>query len=76
VGHWYENVLLMGVVYLFFAAYSPWIAVLAVGAIYLFEILIDNSYARLTWQWTLKTSWAVTLVLGVVNVLVLYYFYP
>ncbi len=76
VGHWYENVLLMGLVYLFFAAYSPWIAILAVGAIYLFEILIDNSYARLTWQWTLKTSWAVTLVLGVVNVLVLYYFHP
>ncbi len=75
VGHWYENILLMGLVYLFFAAYSPWIAVLAVGAIYLFEILIDNSYARLTWQWTLKTSWAVTLVFGAVNVLVLYYFY-
>ena len=76
VGHWYENILLIGLVYLFFAAYAAWIGLLAVMVVYLFEILIDNSYARLTWQWTLKTSWAVTLVFGVVNVLVLYYFYP
>jgi ech hydrogenase subunit A len=75
IGHWYENVLLMGLVYLFFAAYAVWIAVLALVAVYLFEILIDNSYARLTWQWTLKTSWIVTVALGVVNVLALYYFY-
>lgn len=75
VGHWYENILLMGLVYLFFAAYAFWIGLLAVLAIYLFEILIDNSYARLTWQWTLKSTWAVTMVFGVVNVLVLYYFY-
>jgi formate hydrogenlyase subunit 4 len=74
VGHWFENILLMGMVYLFFAAYAPWIALLAVLAVYLFEILIDNSYARLTWQFTLRTAWAVTLVFGVVNVLVLYYF--
>lgn len=76
VGHWYENILLMGLVYLFFAAYAWWIGLLAVMAIYLFEILIDNSYARLTWQWTLKSSWGVTMVFGVVNVLVLYYLYP
>jgi NADH:ubiquinone oxidoreductase subunit H len=76
VGHWYENILLMGLVYLFFAAYAWWIGLLAVMAIYLFEILIDNSYARLTWQWTLKTSWGVTMVFGAVNVLWLYYLCP
>jgi ech hydrogenase subunit A len=76
VGHWYENILLMGLVYLFFAAYAWWIGLLAVLAIYLFEILIDNSYARLTWQWTLKTSWGVTMVFGAVNVLWLYYLCP
>lgn len=73
VGHWYENVLLLGLVYLFFAAFSPWIALTATLVIFLFEILIDNSYARLTWQFTLKSAWGVTAVLGAGNVLYLFY---
>ncbi len=73
VGHWYENILLLGLVYLFFAAFSLWIALAATLAVYLFEILIDNSYARLTWQFTLRSAWGVAALLGAGNILFLFY---
>jgi ech hydrogenase subunit A len=73
IGHWYENVFLLGLIYLFFAAFSPWIAILATVVVYLFEILIDNAYARLTWQITVRSSWMIALVLGVTNLLLLVY---
>ncbi|HUI91603.1 MAG TPA: complex I subunit 1 family protein [Chitinivibrionales bacterium] len=70
IAHWYENVLLMGFVYLFFA--FNWIAaLLAVVITYLIEILVDNTYARLTWHFTVKSSWIVAAVFGVVNILVI-----
>jgi ech hydrogenase subunit B len=71
VAHWYENVLLMGFVYLFFG-FNPLLAIGVVAATYFLEILIDNAYARLTWQFTIKVSWLVALVCGVGNLAVLY----
>ena len=71
ITHWYENVLLMGMVYLFFAA-NPWVGfILALGT-YFFEIFIDNNYARFKWQLTLFSSWLFTAVAGVSNIIVLY----
>jgi ech hydrogenase subunit B len=71
ISHWYENVLLLGMVYLFFAS-SPWVGlVLALGT-YFFEIFIDNNYARFKWQLTLFSSWLFTAVAGVSNIIVLY----
>jgi formate hydrogenlyase subunit 4 len=70
IAHWYENVLLMGFVYLFFA--FNWIAAIAAVIItYLIEVLIDNTYARLTWHFTVKSSWIVAAVFGVVNLLII-----
>jgi ech hydrogenase subunit B len=73
IGHWYENVLLLGLVWLFFSGFHPVVAVAATALIYGFEILVDNASARLTWQTTLKSAWAVTALLGVVNLLVAFY---
>jgi NADH:ubiquinone oxidoreductase subunit H len=70
VAHWYENVFLMGWVYLFFAS-SPWIGLVASVAVYGFVILVDNVFARLKWQTALGSAWAVTAVLGLGNILVL-----
>jgi ech hydrogenase subunit B len=70
ISHWYENVLLLGMVYLFFA-FNPWLAVgIALGT-YLFEIVIDMNYARFKWQLTFLTSWLFTAVAGVSNIIVL-----
>lgn len=76
IAHWYENVFLLGFVYLFFAFQAAWSPVLALAMCllaYLFETFIDNSFARVKWQLTLKATWFVTLVLGFVNMLILHF---
>jgi len=75
VAHWYENVFLLGIVFLFFADATP--AGIAIGVAaclltYFFEILIDNSFARMKWQFALNSSWIVAIGLGMVNLMVLY----
>ena len=70
IAHWYENILLLGFVYLFFA-FNPIVAIVAVAATYILEVLIDNTYARLTWHFTVKSSWLVAGILGVTNLIVL-----
>lgn len=75
LAHWYENVFLLGFVYLFIAHAAPWspiVAVLVCLATYFVEILIDNNYARMKWQIAINSSWIVTITLGFVNLLVLY----
>ena len=47
------------------------VAVLVCVVLYLFEIFIDNNFARVKWQVMLKSAWAVALVAGVINTLVL-----
>jgi ech hydrogenase subunit B len=70
VTHWYENVLLLGMVYLFFG-FNPWIALAVSLGTFLFEIFIDMNYARFKWQLTLASSWLFTAVAGVSNIIVL-----
>jgi formate hydrogenlyase subunit 4 len=71
VAHWYENVYLLGFVYLFFAN-NPVIGVIAALLSYFAEILIDNCSARFKWQFAMKTTWLVTMLVGLTNILVLY----
>jgi formate hydrogenlyase subunit 4 len=70
VTHWYENVLLLGMVYLFFG-FNPWIALVVSLVVFLFEIFIDMNYARFKWQLTFASSWLFTAVAGISNIIVL-----
>lgn len=70
VAHWYENIFLLGVVWLFFAA-QPIVGIILVLLIYFLEVFIDNISSRLTWQIALKWSWILALILGAGNILVL-----
>lgn len=70
VAHWYENVLLLSWVYLFFAA-TPAFGLAAALGVFLFVILVDNTFARLKWQMAIKSAWGVTLVLGFGNIVAL-----
>lgn len=73
--HWYENILLLGFVMLFFLDGTMWgyvIGVIVCILIYLFEVLIDNSFARMKWQVALKSAWLVALIFGVGNIIALY----
>ena len=75
VSHWYENVFLLGFVFLFFANGTVWgtvIGVVVALLTYFFEVVIDNSFARMKWQFAFKSAWIVALVFGVINIFVLY----
>ncbi|MGL4484998.1 MAG: respiratory chain complex I subunit 1 family protein [Anaerovoracaceae bacterium] len=74
ISHWYENVLLLGMIFIFFVN-GTWlfagIGLVACILIYIFEILIDNSFARMKWQFTLNSAWIVAIILGGINLVVL-----
>lgn len=70
IAHWYETVLLLGFVYLFFAAW-PLVGVVVALGLYFFEILIDNTFARMKWEFTVQSSWTITFVFGISNIIVL-----
>ena len=70
IAHWYENIFLLGWVWLFFGS-LPWLGVAVALVVYVLVILVDNIFARLKWQAALKSAWLVTLVLGFGNILAL-----
>ena len=70
IAHWYETVLLLGMVYLFFA-FTPWLGLVMAMATFLFGIFIDMNYARFKWQLTFLSAWLFTAVAGVSNIIVL-----
>lgn len=72
ITHWYETVFLLGFIYLFFG-FNPLIGVVAVLVIYLLEIFIDNTNARVRWQLAVKSSWLIAAVVGVANLAALYF---
>jgi formate hydrogenlyase subunit 4 len=76
VAHWYENVFLLGFIFLFFQNGTWYMAVVGVVVAllaYFLEIFIDNAFARMKWQFALKSSWIVTITFGAVNLILLYY---
>ncbi|TAM42814.1 NADH-quinone oxidoreductase subunit H [bacterium] len=71
VAHWYENMLVLGFIYLFFAR-SPLAGVVLSLLAYFLVILIDNTFARVKWQLALLSSWLMTLIFGFGNILILF----
>ena len=72
--HWCETVLFLGWTGMFFIWSNPAsivVAIVVALAVWFFEILIDNNFARVKWQAMLKWSWVVALVLGGVNIVLL-----
>lgn len=72
--HWCETVLFLGWTGMFFVWGNPvsiLIAVVVALAVWFFEILIDNNFARVKWQAMLKWSWVIALVLGGINIVFL-----
>lgn len=77
VTHWYEVIITLTLVYVFFATKAPishLFAVIACILVYFLEIIIDNGFARVKWQQAFISSWVVTGVLGTVNLIILSYF--
>ncbi len=74
ISHWYENIMLLGFVFLFFTNGTMTGVIIGIAvclATYFLEVFIDNSFARMKWEFTLKSAWIVTLVLGGINLFML-----
>lgn len=75
IAEWYENVFLLSIIGLFFVKSASITGIICsiVGALvaWFIEILIDNTSARVTWKIMLRSAWAVTLVFGGLNLLIL-----
>ena len=71
ITHWYEIVLFLALMALFFAQ-PIWVGILIALACYFIEILIDNACARMTWKWMLAFIWTVGIGAAVVNIIWLY----
>jgi len=78
ISHWFETIFALGIVYIFFvyeAPYSRITAALVCLAVYFFEIITDNAFARFKWRRALETSWLVTAICGGVNLFMLNLFF-
>ncbi len=71
VAHWYELVLLLGLISLFFAK-PIWVGILISLACYFLEIVVDNISARVTWKWMLKATGIVGIGVALTNIIWLY----
>lgn len=77
ITHWYEVVIALSLIYMFFATAAPishLIAVLVCVIVYFLEIVIDNGFARLKWQQALKSAWIVTAIMGTINLFILSFY--
>lgn len=74
IAHWYETVFYLGIIALFFMT-DTLAGRITAGVmcllVFFLEILIDNTNARVKWQSLLKSTWAMTMILGFINLLVL-----
>ncbi|HYH01534.1 MAG TPA: complex I subunit 1 family protein [Bacillota bacterium] len=69
--HWYELVLFLGLIAMFFAK-PLWVGILIALVCYFLEMLIDNISARVTWKWMLQATWLVGIGAAMTNIIWLY----
>jgi len=68
--HWYELMLILAFVALFWAQ-PLWLGVLLALVCFVLEILIDNIAARLRWSWMVGASWVLGVGLLLANIVIL-----
>lgn len=69
--HWYELVLLMGLLSIFFAK-PLWVGIIIALVSFFLEMVIDNISARVTWRWMLKATWVIGIGAAMTNIIWLY----
>lgn len=72
--HWYETILLLSLLFLFFASRSAaWVLIglAAVAAVYFLQIVLDNTFARVKWHVMLSSAWLVAIVFAMTNLLII-----
>ncbi|MDC7295283.1 MULTISPECIES: complex I subunit 1 family protein [unclassified Butyrivibrio] len=74
IAEWYDLVLMMGIVGMFFITSNPisrvW-AIIAISVVFFLETLIDNLFPRVKYITMLKVTWSVILIFAGTNLLIL-----
>jgi ech hydrogenase subunit B len=70
IGHWYEMVLLLSILGLFWVVGSLWwlSIIIALGSWFIM-LIVDNVTTRLTWSWMVKFAWGAGITLVALNIL-------
>ena len=71
LAHWYELVLIMGFILIFWAT-NIYIGIAIAFVSFVLEMVIDNISARMTWKWMLWMSWILGIGLCLINIAFLY----
>lgn len=66
LAHWYEIILFLGVISLFWSTSVPAMLILT-AVTYMGEIVVDNLTARSTWRWMILRIWPLSLGLVIIN---------
>jgi ech hydrogenase subunit B len=70
LGHWYEMVLLLSILGLFWVTGGLWWLSIIIGlGSWFIMLLVDNASARLNWSWMVKFAWSVGTSLIALNIL-------
>jgi formate hydrogenlyase subunit 4 len=70
LGHWYEVILLLAVLALFWVGGGLWwISIIIALASWFILLIVDNISARLTWSWMVKFAWGIGISLVALNIL-------
>jgi len=73
LGHWYEMVLVLSVLGLFWAAGSLWWLSIIIALLgWLVILLVDNTSARLTWSSMLRFAWGAGIGLIALNIVLIH----
>ena len=72
MAHWYENILLLALIYLFFS-FNAWVGIGVALLAYFAEIFTDNVFARVKWQVMFASTWVFTIMAGVSNLIILHH---
>ncbi|MCX7709786.1 MAG: NADH-quinone oxidoreductase subunit H [Clostridia bacterium] len=69
--HWYDLIILLGLITLFFAK-PIWVGIIIALVSYFLELVIDNISARVTWRWMIKATWLIGIGAAMINIVWLY----
>ncbi|MDI6710932.1 MAG: NADH-quinone oxidoreductase subunit H [Bacillota bacterium] len=70
LAHWYELVLVLAVVALFWAQ-PLWVGALIAAGVFLLELFVDNLAARLRWSWMVTAGWGLGIGFIMINMVLL-----
>ena len=75
LANWYETILMLGFVFLFFSNGTIWGHVVGTAVailVYFLRVFVNNCSASTKWDFVVKIAWGAAAILGAINLFLLY----